>query len=228
MQNQTNNQTPTATATQKYISPLQEKPSSLFIPILLCVLILLVFGFVLFTALVGVVEVNQSSMNPALHHQQLVLQNRNPRNIARLDVVTVSTPPHFQEQNINLFIKRVVATGGDRIKFRLENPALGTGSIVHFYLMKYGTDIFVRQDHSSLINGEMRFGNHFNALRLSFTNGELIIPVPMGYMYLLGDNRNNSIDSRQYGPFSLSSINGRMFTALQRGSFTDRFFRVVF
>ena len=46
-------------------------------------------------------------------------------------------------------------------------------------------------------------------------NDELIIDVPAGHVFLLGDNRPNSLDSRSYGCISVEDIRGQYLFSKQ-------------
>jgi signal peptidase I len=78
------------------------------------------------------------------------------------------------------FIKRVIGLPGDRIEIR-DGKVYRNGKMLD---EKY-------------INGPM--------------NAETMHPVivPKGALYVLGDNRNNSIDSRRIGPVNMKDIVGR-------------------
>lgn len=43
----------------------------------------------------------------------------------------------------------------------------------------------------------------------TYTPGEVHTVVPEGYIYVLGDNRENSKDSRLFGPISMEKVEGR-------------------
>ena len=80
------------------------------------------------------------------------------------------------------YIKRVVAVGGDRVS-------------VH--------------DGKLWINGKAMDESYINEKVMLGTFPE--ITVPQGSVFAMGDNRNNSGDSRVFGPVPKSSILGKAF-----------------
>ena len=106
------------------------------------------------------------------------------RDIEQGDIVTFEDP----ETTGRTLIKRVIAVGGQTI------------------------DLI---DGSVYVDGEL--------LDEPYTNGKATEPletasgveitypytVPEGYIWVMGDNRTNSADSRYFGPVSVSSVTGR-------------------
>jgi signal peptidase I len=81
-----------------------------------------------------------------------------------------------------LTVKRVVGVGGDKVAIR-DGVLYVDGAAVH--------EPYV--DHSLV--DSVYFGPVF---------------VPQGTVFLMGDNRGESIDSRSFGPVSLSDVVGRV------------------
>jgi signal peptidase I len=81
------------------------------------------------------------------------------------------------------FIKRVVAVGGDTI------------AIVHGHAVRNGK--MAKEPFATRCTGD------------STCNLPHAVRVPKGYVYLLGDNRGNSDDSRFWGPVPVSWVIGR-------------------
>jgi signal peptidase I len=83
------------------------------------------------------------------------------------------------------FIKRVVAVGGDRLK------VMGGRVYIDGKLQK---EPFIRPDDQCPI-----------------CNLPRAITIPRGYYFMMGDNRGQSLDSRQWGPVPKKWIIGRAF-----------------
>jgi len=204
--------------------------------------VLMVF-ILIFTLTVTLCEVNMHSMMPTLEHQSHVLLVNNPRNLRRRDVVTVSTNQellqHYYNNDVELFIKRVIAIGGDTVIWRVsENftyyytrrynnvPRRINAPEIYLYISRQGADpVRLNEIVGEDILETMAFSALFTPSDFGFEDGVLqsSYEVPVGSVYVLGDNRNNSIDSRTYGSFKNNYITGRMFFRLNKGGFLERF-----
>lgn len=85
-------------------------------------------------------------------------------------------------------IKRVIATGGQKVKIDYKNWSV------------YVDDVKLEESYVTRTSGEMHFGDEDIE---KFT-------VEEGMVYVMGDNRNNSTDSRIIGELSEKDILGRV------------------
>ncbi len=151
---------------------------------------------------------------------------------SRGDVV-VFVPPHERHKN---YIKRVVALAGDTVEtrdnklfvndqeidssnytkyvydqrnFRVYSPRSSRSPFPPFRSQPQDLPTFERwQEFSDL--DEQTFDRFFKDYTTPLKEYEPFI-VPPGYAFAMGDNRDQSYDSRGWGPVALSDIKGQAF-----------------
>ena len=81
-----------------------------------------------------------------------------------------------------------------------------------------GDTVEIREDGRLLVNGSLKGGDMVNGLT---EPGDEIYPltVPEGKCFILGDNREESFDSRVFGPVSRADIRGKIFTLIRHREF---------
>jgi len=128
------------------------------------------------------------SMTPTLEVGDRVLVNKlsyRTHDVHRGDVVVFERPPaasHGGEGEIKDLIKRVVAVGGDTLEGRDGQVFVNGERIEEPYLVDgTPTDNLPHQE------------------------------IPAGFVFVMGDNRTNSEDSRVFGPIDEGAIVGRAF-----------------
>ena len=131
----------------------------------------LIFFVVVFTFFVRLIGVDGTSMYPTLQDHSVMLVSNLGYTPKKGDIVVLNKKGFWNDQPI---VKRVIATGGDTVDI---DPV--TGDVI--------------------VNGEVLDEPYiFEKINTLERMGDLTYPqtVPEGCIYVLGDNRNGSTDSR--------------------------------
>lgn len=169
----------------------------------MCVVLVFIFGFIAQPH-----RIPSASMQPSLLVGDFLLVNKQRpapaghwgwllpyRAPSRGDIV-IFYEPHT---NGNLLVKRVEATEGDRIALRAGRVFLNDVLQTEPYAA-YSPSArnHYRDDFPNLQSADPDVNAlWWIELRRSIRNGAL--PVPADDMFVMGDNRNNSLDSRYWG-----------------------------
>src|SRR5262245_31391939 len=149
----------------------------------------LVIFFVIQTFVAQPYQVQQMSMEQTLEPNQYVLVDKlTPRfdSYDRGDIV-VFEPPQSWDSEGTPFIKRIIGVGGDTVE--------------------------IRDDGLVYVNGEPLdepyIYNDGEAPDATISAGENKWQVPDGELFVLGDHRSASADSRVFGPIQIGNVIGR-------------------
>ncbi|WP_019529954.1 signal peptidase I [Dasania marina] len=117
--------------------------------------------------------------------------------------VMVFFPPH----DPRYFIKRVIGLPGDEIVY--SNKTLTING-------EFMPQAFVAQIHESgqavkLYNEQFGDSSHTIHNTMAIDRGGFTMVVPQGHYFMMGDNRDNSSDSRFWGPVPEQNIVGKAF-----------------
>ncbi len=137
-----------------------------------------------------------ASMDPTLHEDDRVLVNKLSYRIGdvqRGDVI-VFEKPESASGEIDDFIKRVVGLGGEAVSFRDGSVFIDGLELSEGYIDGALTST------SSVIPG--------CANKIAAADNCVI---PEGMVFVMGDNRGSSQDSRFFGPIPTDTIVGRAF-----------------
>ncbi|MDD6808261.1 MAG: signal peptidase I [Oscillospiraceae bacterium] len=143
----------------------------------------IIFVMITLVFLFRLATVEGTSMNPTLEDQDRLMVSHLTENYERGDIVVVS------RVNDVSIVKRVIAVAGDTIDINFAEGKV------------YLNNELLNEDY--ILEPTYRY----------FSDGpEFPLTVPVGYVFVMGDNRNNSLDSRsgEIGLVNVQSILGKM------------------
>ncbi len=145
----------------------------------------ILIAFLVRTFLFQAFFIPSESMEPTLVNRDRVIVNKlsyQLHDVNRGDLIVFGRPPNEPVEDIEELIKRVVAVEGETVEARDGSVYINRQRLHEPYLTE-GT----------------------------FTAAFGPVEVPPGHVFVLGDNRGNSRDSRVFGPVDEDLIVGRAF-----------------
>lgn len=160
------------------------------------ILIALIAGFLIVHFIIQRTVVFSCSMEPTLYEgDNLWVEKVSPKlgTIKAGDIVTIYAPDVVEEES-HTIIKRVIAVQNDNLVIK-------------------GGKVYV--------NGKLKIESYLKGGYTSPKNKKYSnLTIPKGYIYVMGDNRENSMDSRIIGPVALKAVTGKaIFRFLPLGRF---------
>lgn len=147
-----------------------------------------VVAFFLQTFLLMVVRVDGESMMSTLSNNDRMIVWKLWDDPEQGDIVVVKSA---QTKN-NYWIKRVIATEGEHVRIDYDENAVYVDGVKL-------DEPYINQCHCSICAGDPMIKN-------GGTYTDLV--VPKGCVFVMGDNRNHSADSRIEGPFNVDAVKG--------------------
>lgn len=166
--------------------PIEKTIIEYAISIAVCVIIALIIK----TFVIARADVEGESMFPTLKDKDILFINRISnisKNYERGDIIIFDS--HNKDDDI--FIKRIIAVAGDEIEIRDYKVYLNGEELKEDYLpegTKTSPGLFMENNKK--------------------------YKVPEGHIFVMGDNRGHSEDSRKFGPVSLDQVQGKAFMRL--------------
>lgn len=138
------------------------------------------------------------SMIPTLAKNDRVLVNKlsyDFHDVNRGDVVVFGRPANEDPTGIPDLIKRIIALPGETVQLRNGDVYVDGALVRESYLVEQVSTRPLRND----------------AIPGCIDADPINCTVPEGYVFVMGDNRAGSRDSREFGPIPIDSIVGRSF-----------------
>lgn len=162
------------------------------------VVVVMLAMFIIKTFVISVVTVTGTSMEPAIQEGESWLINKTTKNYQKNDIITF----YSNEDRKNAVVSRIIAVEGDSVYIDFDSG-----------------DIYVNNekiDEPYVTEKTKTGGKYITSLIEDGKYGaETPIVVEKDYVFVIGDNRNNSRDSREFGPISTSSVFGIVFKKIK-------------
>ncbi len=133
------------------------------------------------------------SMQPTLQKGDYImirLRYYRSRKPERGDLVVIKNPENPSQE----LLKRVIGLEGEKFEIKNKRVFINNSPLQEDYKTHLDSSVYVR-----------KLSPFDNSIRDNW--GPLI--VPWGHCFVLGDNRDNSLDSRHWGPVSLKHITAK-------------------
>ena len=158
----------------------------------------IIIVFLIFMALARPCRVDGTSMNHTLEHGEMLLISDLFYTPKQGDIVVFHQTSEIDLRFNEPIVKRVIATGGQYVKIETELGKVYVSSDDSF-----SEDEVLNEEYIYLEGGSWRD---------DFDISGTVIQVPEGSVFVMGDNRNNSADSRYFviGPVDCRRILGKV------------------
>jgi signal peptidase I len=161
------------------------------------IVLTLVIYFIVQTFVAQPFQIYQDSMERTLDPGQMVLVDKLSPHFSdykRGDVIVFQPPSAAQEDTSGVpFIKRVIGVGGDTVE--------------------------IKDGHAWVNGAQLNEPYVFDGQTTEPTTGQSVWKVPAGYLFVMGDHRQQSQDSRVFGPIAKSTVIGRAWLRYWGGPF---------
>ena len=165
-----------------------------------------VFVFFVMTFVVQAFQIPTGSMEPTLLIGDFLLVNKlvysapptalertvlPRRDIRRQDIVVFKYPKNLKQD----FVKRVIALEGEKIEVKDKQVFINDQPLAESYKVHSDSQVFTKDGYY----------HYDDAIRDNFGP----VMVPPGHCFVMGDNRDNSMDSRYWSFLPMNYIKGK-------------------
>lgn len=171
--------------------------------VILVIVTVLMFSY---KTLTGEAQVRGKSMENTLVNDEKLMYEKlttfvGDYNKKDILIVREDTVKQANEEQEGLIVKRLIAKGGDTLTFSEDGKPIVNGEVLDETYIKE-QNVQKSPDISYIIERT----NDKYGVSLDINSNK----IPDGYYFVMGDNRNNSSDSRVFGLFKKDDIKGRV------------------
>lgn len=187
---------------------------------IVCILIAFVLALLIKHYFITPTIVQQVSMYPTLEHNDRLLLNRwvvtSHGELRKGDIVTFEAPSKKFFDSTEVNIENPVAVYDKKIdsafsKFLYYILEVSKESYIKRVIGVAGDHVYIDEDGNVYVNEEKQYENYIrNGCTTQRTGYFYDLVVPEGYVFVMGDNRDHSDDSRRFGCIPLDKIEGRV------------------
>ncbi|MCH1626858.1 signal peptidase I [Fredinandcohnia quinoae] len=170
---------------------MEESPKRQRISLLKTIGLAIIIAIFFRTFLFSNYVVDGESMMPTFEDGNLLMVNKIEHKISelhRFDVVV------FHASKEDDYVKRVIGLPGDQVEYRNDILYINGKEVTEPYLKKY---------KEALISGKLT-----GDFTLKEKTGASVVPA--GHIFVMGDNRLGSLDSRHFGFVKMDEIVGKV------------------
>ena len=191
---------------------------------IVCIVVAVVLALIVRTFIGTPTIVKMSSMFPTLQEGERLLLNKISLNLGnelqRGDIITLESPSTTivvasQYDADNPVAQYNYEPKGLFNKFRYYVLEMGKTSYIKRVIATAGEHITIKND-KVYINGELLQEDYLSStVKTRAENGMFTdLTVPEGYVFVMGDNREHSTDSRAFGCVPLNKVEGKVLTRI--------------
>lgn len=195
----------------------------LLLAILFCVIAVVIVR----TYLIEPFKIPSSSMVPTLRIGDHIFVSKFPFSLfvpfSKLEIVRIGDPKRgdvvvflFPKEESLHYIKRVVGLPGDKIEFRGKDLIIN-GEMVEKERVSDAKEIEkimgsrenTGEIYREKLGGKLHYVRYLGGPGADFRRSSELIEVPADTFFVAGDNRDDSYDSRAWGPVPRMNLRGR-------------------
>lgn len=187
---------------------------------IICILVAFVLALLIKHFLFTPTIVQQISMDPTLEHNDRLILNRlaitTNEEMRRGEIITFEAPtkksfsPEEIDKNhqVAVYDRKINTLFSKFIYYVLE---ISKESYIKRIIGLPGDYVYISEDGNVYINDEKLDESYLTeGLRTERTGQFYDLVVPEGYLFVMGDNRNHSDDSRRFGCIPIEKVEGKV------------------